>query len=182
MKQIARENIEIDDKQLNEDLAKKVINPFYFTDRALRVGFIITLESHHINHANSKLIIKPNYPEFGIEVRYKNKLKKELSVFYARLIDQYNFTYQTFFSARFDKHDEDIKVLDETELNLKINQNLTEKDIDNIDIKSPLEHQIQIQEMKESGWKFEKIISMTVYFYITGEMNGRPHVKNPLRS
>ena len=63
-----------------------------------------------------------------------------------------------------------------------INQNLTGKDIDNIDIKSPLEHQIQIQEMKEPGWKFEKINSMTVYFYITGEMNGRPHVKNPLRS
>ena len=43
-----------------------MINPYYFTGRNLKSGFNITLESHHINPANSKLIIKPNYPEFGI--------------------------------------------------------------------------------------------------------------------
>ena len=32
-------------------------NPYYFTDRALQVGVNITLESHHVNDANSKLII-----------------------------------------------------------------------------------------------------------------------------
>ena len=37
-----------------------MINPYYFTDRALQVGSIITFESHHINHTNSKLIIKSN--------------------------------------------------------------------------------------------------------------------------
>ena len=47
-----------------------MINPYYFTNRNLKVGFNITLKSHHINHANSNLIVKPNYPEFGIEVRY----------------------------------------------------------------------------------------------------------------
>ena len=50
-----------------------MLNPYYFTDRALRVGFDTTLESHHINHANSKLIVKPNYSEFGIETIYVNK-------------------------------------------------------------------------------------------------------------
>ena len=62
--------------------------PYSFTDRALQVGFNITLVSHHINHANSILIIKPNYPEFGIEDRFFKKMMKELSVVYARLIDQ----------------------------------------------------------------------------------------------
>ena len=36
--------------------------------------------------------------------------------------------------------------------------------------------------MKDSGWKFDKIISMTVYFYKTREMDGRSYVKIPLRS
>ena len=63
-----------------------MINPYYFTDRNLQVGFKINLDSHHINHDNSKLTIIPNYPEFGIEVRYINKIMKELSVIYARLI------------------------------------------------------------------------------------------------
>ena len=39
---------------------------------------------------------------------------KELSVIYARLINQYKFRYQTVFSARFDKEDENNQVLDET--------------------------------------------------------------------
>ena len=64
LKQIAREKIKLDDKPLNKELAKKKNNPFYFTDRALEIGFNITLESHQINHANSKTIIKQNHPEF----------------------------------------------------------------------------------------------------------------------
>ena len=67
MKQIAQENNKIDDKQLNKDLAKKMLNPYYFTDRILKVGSKTNLDSHHINHANSKLAITPNYPDFGIE-------------------------------------------------------------------------------------------------------------------
>ena len=148
-----------------------MINPFYFTDRAIQVGFNITLESFLINHANSKIFIKPNYPEYGIEVRYINKIIKKLSVIYARLINKCKFKYQTVFSARFDKQDN--QVLDETELfiNLKINHNLTETDINNIDVTSPLERQIQ-QQMKDSGWRFDQINSMTIYFYKTGVMDG----------
>ena len=37
LKQIARDNIRLDDKQLNKELAKKMINPYYFTDRNLKV-------------------------------------------------------------------------------------------------------------------------------------------------
>ena len=155
-----------------------MINPYYFTDRNLKVGFKINLDSHHINHANSKLTITPKYPEFGIEVRYINKIMKELSLIYARLINQYKFRYQTVFSARFDKQKEDNQVLDETELffNLNINHILTQTHIDNIDVRSPLEHQIQQQEMKDSGWRFDKINSMTVYFYKTNEINGSNYV------
>ena len=90
-------------------------NPFYFTDRNLKVGFKINLDSHHNNHPKSKLTITPNFAEFGIKVRYINKIMKEVSVIYDRLINQYIFRYQTVFSARFDKQDEDNQVLDETE-------------------------------------------------------------------
>ena len=36
--------------------------------------------------------------------------------------------------------------------------------------------------MKDSGWRFDKINSMTVYFYKTGELNGSNYAKAPLRS
>ena len=82
----------------------------------MKVGFEINLDSHHINNANSKITIKPNYPEFGIEVHYINKIMKEFSVIYARLTNQCKFKYQTVNSARFDKQNEDNQVVDETEL------------------------------------------------------------------
>ena len=62
LKQIAGENIEIDDKELG----KKIINPCYFTVRMLNIGFNINPESHHINRAKSKKTIKPNFPESGV--------------------------------------------------------------------------------------------------------------------
>ena len=107
-----------------------------------------------------------------------------MATIYARVVNQYKFRYQTVFSARFDKQDEDNQVLNETEktINLNINHNLTETDLDNIDVKSPLEHQIQQQEMKDSGWRFDKFNSKLIYFYKTDEMNGLSFVKTPLRS
>ena len=161
-----------------------MIIPYYFSDENLKVGFKIILDSHNFHHTNSKSTLTPYHPDFGIEVRYINKIMEELAVIYARIINQYKVKYQTVFSARFDKEDEDDQVLDETELfiNLNINHNLTQSDLDNIDIKSPLDDQIQQQQMKDTGWRFDKINSMTIYFYKTNEMNGSIYVKNPLRS
>ena len=61
MKEIARKNLNLDDKQLNKELVKNMIIFRYLTDRAKQVGFNISLDSHHINHSNSKVNIKPKF-------------------------------------------------------------------------------------------------------------------------
>ena len=76
LKQLAREKIKLDDKEL----AKMMINPYYFIDENLKIGFNINLKSHNVNHASSILTITPTFSEFGIEFRYINKIVKELSV------------------------------------------------------------------------------------------------------
>ena len=141
-----------------------MLKPYYFTKRALQVGINTSLNSHKINHSISILTIEPNFPEIGNDFRYKNKILKEMATIYARLKNQYKFKHQTLFSASFDKNDE---VLYETQffITLKINQNLTESDVDNIDKKSSVEHHIHQQELKDSGWRFDKINSLTIYFY-----------------
>ena len=159
-----------------------MINPYSLTDGNLEIGFKINLESHNINHANSVSNIEPNFPDIGIETRYIYKILKELITIYARSINQYKFKYHILFSASFYKINEEDQRSDEIELfiNLNINHNLTETDIDNIDVKSQIEH--QIQETKESGWLFDKINSMTFRFYKIVELNGSNYVKIPLRS
>ena len=178
--QLATEKIKLDDKEL----AKLMINPYYFIDKNLKNGFKIILESHNFSHANSILTILPKFPEYGIEFRYINKIIKELSVICSRLINQYKFEYHTIFSASFYKINEEDQRNNHIEIymNLKINNNLTESDIDNIYVRSQLEHQIQIQELKDSGWIFDKINSMKISFYKTTELNATSYVKIPLRT
>ena len=72
LKQLAGEKIKLDDKEL----AKMMINPFYFFDENLKIGFKINLESHNIIHAKSILSITPMFPEFGIEFSLINKIIK----------------------------------------------------------------------------------------------------------
>ena len=159
-------------------------NPYYFIDKYLKIGFKIILESHKFSHANSILSILRNFPEYGIEFRYINKFVKELSVIYDRLTNQYKFKYHTLFSASFyiineeDQRDKHIELYK----NLKITKNLTEPDTANIEVRSQLEHQIQMQELKDSGWIFDKINSMKISFHKTTEMNGTSYVKIPLRT
>ena len=66
LKKLARNRINLDDKQLNKELAKKMINPYYFSDRNLKVAYKINHGSHHINHLISKVTISSNFENTGI--------------------------------------------------------------------------------------------------------------------
>ena len=128
-------------------------NPYYFTERPIQFGKNFTVESHHINHNNSKTTIKPTYKDLGVETRYNNKLLKENTTIYARLINQYIIKNQTLYPASFDEEDEDKQLLDETDLfkTLCTNQTLPECDINKNDVNSSSEYQIRKQELKDSG-------------------------------
>ena len=136
------------------------------------------------DHANSILSISPMYPGFVNETRYINKTQKEMATIYARLLNQYEFNCHILFSASFFKINEEDQRSDEIELffNLNINHNLTDSDVKNIDVESQLEHQIQIQETKESECIFDKSNSMKTRLCKTGELTGSNYVKIPLRS
>ena len=81
-----------------------------------------------------------------------------MATIYDGIIIQYKFKNHSIFSAGFHKINEEDQKNDEIDLiiNLNIIHNQTESDIDNIDVKSQLEHQIQFQETKESGSDFDK--------------------------
>ena len=174
----------MNDKDLDKELAEKMNNPYHFNNENLKIGFKIILQSHNINHPNSILTITPKYPDLGFERRYIKKILKKMAFIYTILINQYKFKNHIFFSANFYKSKEEDQRSDEIELyiNLNINNKLPETDINNIDVKSQLQHQNQIQETKESDCIIDKINSMKISFLKTGELNGSSYVKNPLRS
>ena len=97
LRQLARNNIRLDDIQLNGELGRRMLNPYYFSDRNLKVAYKINLDSHHIIHLNSKITITSNFQDTGIEFRFNKKIMREMSIIYARLINQYKFRYQAVF-------------------------------------------------------------------------------------
>ena len=159
-------------------------NPYCFTDRNIKTGFKINLESHKNNQANSILTITHINPHFGIETRYTNKILKVMAIIYARPTNHYMFKFHISFSASFCRINEEDQRSDEIELfiYLKKIHNLTETDIANIDVNSQIEHQMQIQGTKESSWIFHKTKSMNLRFYKNCELNGSSYVKIASRS
>ena len=96
-----------------------------------------------------------------------------MAKFYARMINRNKFKKQVVFQARFGKQDQDDQVLDKIELynQLNINENLTESDIDFIDVKYQLEKQIQNQKTTDSSCRSDKINPITIIFYKITENN-----------
>ena len=67
-------------------------------------------------------------------------------------------------------------------VNLNMVNNLTQSEINNVNVQWELEAIKQNLEMRDSGWDFQRVNSMTISFYNTGNMDGSSNVKVPLRS
>ena len=95
------------------------------------------------------------------------------------MLNQCKFNYHIIFSASFYKINEEDQRIDEIEAynKLNINHKITESDINNVDVKSQLGHQIQIQETKESGWKRDKNNSMKMRIQKTADLYGSSFVR-----
>ena len=116
-------------------------------------------------------------------MNFVDKIFKELSHIYAKFINQYKFKYQLSIMLLFYKFEEDGDIKKEAEMpiNLIMTNNLTQSEIDNVNIQWDLETRKQNLEMRESGWVFQRVNSMTISFYNTGNMDGSSYVKVPLR-
>ena len=117
-------------------------------------------------------------------MNFVDKIFKEMSHRYAKFINQYKFKYQLSFMLLFYKFEEDGDIRKEAEMtiNLNMTNNLTQSEIDNVNVQWDLEARKQNLEMQESGWVFQRVNSMTISFYNTGNMDGSSYVKIPLRS
>ena len=107
-----------------------------------------------------------------------------MSHFYAKLMNQYKLKYQIKFLVLSNKNGEVNETISEKDLptTLSITHNLTQSEIDNINIQWTLEKRIESVEMKKSGWNFQRFNNMSISFDKTGKINGTSYVKIPLGS
>ena len=181
-KTIDRDNIKETNKNKNIKRNDKI--EYKLTDNILNIVYDITVDSHHKKNLNSQITITSKFDTFGIEMYYIDKIFKEMSHIYAKFINQYKFKYQLSFILIFYKFEEDGDIRKEAEMVITLNMtnSLTQSEIDNVKIQWNVEARKQNLEMKKSGWIFQRVNSMTISFYNTGNMDGSSYVKKPLRS
>ena len=175
--------IDKDDKKVSNIKRNDKIE-YKFTDDILDKIYDITIDRHNKKDLNSQITITSKFNNTGVEMYFIDKIFKEMAHIYAKFINQYKFKYQLSFMLLFYKSEEDGDVIREAEMTVTLNManNLTQSGIDNVDIQWNLEARKQNLEMNESGWNFQRINSMTISFYNTGNMDGSSYVKIPLRS
>ena len=171
-------------KETNKNIKRNDKIEHKFTDNILNIAYDFTVDKHHKKNLNSQITITSKFDTFGIEMNFVDKIFKEMSHIYAKFINQYKFKYQLSFMLLFYKFEEDGDIRKEAEMtvNLNMTNNLTQSEIDNVNVQWDLEARKQNLEMQESGWVFQRVNSMTISFYSTGNMDGSSYVKVPLRS
>ena len=165
-------------KEVDTDINDK--NQIYFTDKILKIAYVINIDIYHDKHANSQLTVASKFDNTGKYINHINKIKVEMSHIYEKLLNQNTFKYQLTFLVIFIKYGEDDdEITCEIELpfTLSLTHNLSQSEIDNINIQCALKNKIQSLEMKESGWNFQRFNTMGKSFYKSGELNGSPYVK-----
>ena len=172
------------DENKNKNIKKNNKMKYKFSDDILNKIYDISVDRHHKKDLNSQITITSKFDNTGIEVYYIDKIFEEMSHIYAKFIKQYKFKYQLSFMLLFYKFEEDGDIRREAEMSINSSMitNLTQSEIDNVNIQWDLEARKQNLEMRESGWVFQRVNSMTISFYNTGNMDGSSYIKIPLRS
>ena len=170
--------------EINKNTKRNDKIEYKFTDDILNKIYDITVDRHHKKDLNSQITITSKFDNTGIEMYYIDEIFKEMAHIYAQYINQYKFKYQLSFMLLFYKFEEDGDIRREAEMTVTLNMvnNLTQSEIDSVDIQWAVEARKQNLEMCESGWNFQRVNSMTISFYNTGSMDGSTYVKLPLRS
>ena len=175
---------DVKESNKNKNIKRNNKIEYISTDDILNIAYDITVDRYHKKDLNSQITTTSKFDILGKERKYINRKFEEMSHIYAKFQNQYNFKYQLSFMALFNKFEEDGDIRKEAEMSINLNManNLTQSEIDNVNVQGVLESRIQNLEMKESGWVFQRFNSMTKSYYNTGNMDGSNYVKIPLRS
>ena len=96
---------------------------------------------------------------------------------------QFTFKIKAYANVRDEKYPEDapIEILDH-HIPVENNINLTKIQLNDLDVMTSLDKEIQRQEMQGFGWNLQGISYLKLYFHKNSGLNGRTYVKFPIRT
>ena len=136
---------------------------------------------------NSELKVVEKYNQY-VELIHTKNIVTQMAINYGELIQenlwrQFNFKIKVYANVRYEKYAE---VAPREKLNhqtpIENINNLTRLQLNDLDFITRLEHEIRRRQMQGSGWNFQDINYLKIYFHKSNASNGRTYFKFPIRT
>ena len=173
--------IEIPPWMFREKRVRQFVNPFHLKT-PLKNEYNVILIHHNPTDLNSELKVVRKANQY-INKYHINNIVKQLSIKYGELIRQFQFKIRFFANVKYllNHQDEPPEEVNHY-VGVDIIHILTRLELNDIDIMTDLDNEIDNRDMEGSGWNVQGINHLKIYFHKTNPINGRTYVKFPIRS
>ena len=173
--------VEIPEWLFREKRVRQFVNPFRL-NIPLKNEYNVILINHSPIDLNSELKVVAKANQY-INKYHINNIVKQLSIKYGELINQFKFKIRFYANVRYLKNQEDEPPeIENHYVGVDIIDNSTRLQLNDIDIMSELDNEIDRRDMEGSGWNVQGINHLKIYFHKTNPINGRTYIKFPIRS
>ena len=130
------------------------INPFQLK-KPLSDQYNVILIQHNPIDLNFELKVNGKYNQY-ISQYHINNIVKQMSIKYGEVIKQFKIKIKDYANVRYEKYSEDEPTeVTNHHIHIEIIDNLTKIQINDLDVMSSLDNEIQKREMGGSGWNLQ---------------------------
>ena len=174
------ENDIIPEWLFRERQGRQFVNPFRLK-KPLSNNYNVTLIHHSPIDLNSELKVVSKANQY-INKDHINNIIKQLSIKYGGLIKQFKFKIRFYANVKYLlEHEGEAPEELNHYVGVDIINILTRLELDDIDIMTDLDNEIDHRDMESSGWNVQGINHLKIYFHKTNPINGRTYIKFPIR-
>ena len=174
------ENDIIPEWLFRERQGRQFVNPFRLK-KPLSNNYNVILIHHSPIDLNSELKVVSKANQY-INKYHINNIIKQLSIKYGGLIKQFKFKIRFYANVKYLlEHEGEAPEELNHYVGVDIINILTRLELDDIDIMTDLDNEIDHRDMESSGWNVQGINHLKIYFHKTNPINGRTYIKFPIR-
>ena len=173
--------VEIPEWLFREKRIRNFVNPFRLK-KPMSDHYNVILVNHNPNDLIPELKVVGKANQY-INKYHINNIVKQMSIKYGELIRQFKFKIRFYANVRYLlEHEDEMPEVVNHYIGVDIIDNLTRLQLNDLDIMTDLDNEIENRDMEGSGWNVQGINHLKIYFHKTNPINGRTYIKFPIRT
>ena len=173
--------IELPPWMFREKRVRQFVNPFHLKT-PLKNEYNVILIHHNPIDLNSELKVVGKANQY-INKYHINNIVKQLSIKYGELIRQFKFKIRFYANVKYLlEHEDELPEESNHYIGVDVIDILTRLQLNDLDITTELDNEIENRDMEGSGWNFQGINHIKIYFHKTNPINGQTYIKFPIRT